>query len=486
MDRPAVFDSHSISILRISSAAVPNVASELGTVFPDTITFELIVSGQLAGCWTATRRDMGLELQPKDLFGKVADRFPRVSQAIEGCFQYLGWIGDLRVDAVRHILPFTSLPLRIRRGLSIALAAEERGKGELWLQFVDSSGLLPLVGWERILHAVADWPVLRLPYSQVPSIVSTSHLDVAFCCSAPSVETRPSPKELSEIAAKIVSSTRAATHCEVHVFADRFYYDELKKQIPENSPIHVYDPNRLAVPAEEPCAHPWRRWMMDELKGRAIDVFHTVTPARFSGRDEAFLLVSRQPSIREITRDDPVPVRFISSYEHAQFCAQFGAWAMVFTSFGGPAERTATAAVADGVARSRPGIVALHDSVADLFLAGVGELYRFLSEGRKAAPRSDALSVYCNPQALVSTESTAHPFWEGILSPAVTEQLATTGEVPEWLAATHRLIESSAMLYLEPSGKDENDTAARDGARNALQFISAALENIGKTRRETL
>src|SRR6185436_821988 len=208
--------------------------------------------------------------------------------------------------------------------------------------------------------------------SQVPSIASTSHIDVAFCCSAPSVETRPSAKELREIAAKIVSSTSAATHCEVHVFADRFYYDELKKQIPENSPIHIYDPNRLAASADEPSSHPWRRWMTDELKGRAIDVFHMVTPARFTGRGEAFLLVSRQPAIRELSRDAPVPVRFISPYEHAQFCAQFGAWAMVFTSFGGPADRTAAAAVADAVARCRPGIVALHDSVADFFLAGVG------------------------------------------------------------------------------------------------------------------
>jgi len=488
MDDRSDLSGRSIPVLRITSMASAEHARAGKRVLPESIMFELCVGGELVGCWTATPQDMGL--QPHELFKKVADRFPRTTHAIERCFQTFDWIGDRRVDAVRHSLPFTSLPLRIRRGLSSALSENRPEEGaedvELWLEFADSTGLMPLVGWERILRTVTAQPVLRLPYSRVPLIVNNSRLEIAFCCTAPATDSRPSVKELRELAEKIVSSARAAAHCELHVFADRFYYEELKKQIPDNLPIHVYDPLKAAVSFDAPGAHPWRRWMVDELKGRAIDVFHTVAPARFSGQDEAFLIVARLPAISEISRDSPVPVRFVSAYEHAQFCAQFGAWATVFTSFGSADERTATAAVADGVARCRPGVVALHDSAADLFLSGVADLYRFLSEGAKKAPRNDALSVYCNPKRLAAKETTTDPFWAGILTAEVPEQLETTEEVPEWLAAAHRILESSAMLYLEPSASDSKDQASREGARDALRFVSATLAKLGKTREDIL
>jgi hypothetical protein len=454
---------------------------------PNTaVTLDLFVADEQIASWTTTFGELGIGSE--EIVEKVTDSFPRLSSLIEGVIAGVSWLSEVRAEAFRRLTNFASLPPRIVRGLRSAIETHIGDRRELWIQFVEPSGFLPLLGWERILRTVTSLPIVRLPYSHVAPVYGSTSLDVAMCCTAPSIATRPSGKELRDVARKIVSSGRTARRT-VHLFADRFYYDELLPLMGKEETIKLYEPPGGSESGEAtPSEHPWRRWMTEKLGGRAIDVFHTVAPARFTGRNEAFLLVAQKPSVLEDDRKAGVPVRFVTAYEHTQFCAQFGAWAMVFTSFGEPASRAASAAIAHDAARSRPAVVAAHDAVADLLYSGLADLYRFLGQGPGAAPpRSDALSLYCDPQRLLSvdTQGEERGYRADLVSPLLTDYVKNADVLPEWLASAQRVLESSAMHYLEPiEGGSDSDHAAQKGARDALLFLSDALTRVAKSSGE--
>lgn len=477
--------------LQTSSPHGSGASASTGELVPKSanpaLTLDLFVSDEQLGSWTTTFGEIGISTEK--VVESMTDRFPRISGLIEHVIERVSWLSEVRAEAFRRLTNFASMPPRLVRGLKSTIEAHVGDRRELWIQFVEPSGFLPLLSWERILRTVTTLPIVRLPYSHVAPVYGSTSLDVAMCCTAPSVATRPSGKELREMARKIISSSRTASRCTVHLFADRFYYDELLPILGKTDTIDLYEPPGGAE-SEQTASneHPWRRWMMEKLQGRAIDVFHTVAPARFAGRNEAFLVVAQKPSLLEYSREAAVPVRFVTAHEHAEFCAQFGAWATVFTSFGDAASRSATAAIAHDSARSRPAVVAAHDSVADLFLSGLADLYRFLCQGPGAsAPKSEALSLYCDPQRLVSVSTHLEEtgYHADFISPLLTDYVKHADALPEWLASAQRVLESSAMQYLDPlQGESDAGKASQKGAREALLFLSDLLTRVAKSSGE--
>jgi hypothetical protein len=212
-----------------------------------------------------------------------------------------------------------------------------------------------------------------------------------------------------------------------------------------------------------------------------VDVFHLVAPGTLFAHDAA-AVVAWTPAADVVTGAAGQPVvRFAAASDLHGLSARFGAWATVLSAYGTDVSRIALRVVADQIARSRPGPVALHDVARDRSGQGAAALYRFLQAPPPAdVPADRAVSLYTHP-ARVGVAAPTTQVAPG-LAEAFRNVAAATGRaapeggaqeaLPSWLGAAQRYLEQCASNSLKEQPRTAADHAAHEGVASALSFLS--------------
>ena len=375
----------------------------------------------------------------------------------------------------------------------------------LWVHLVKPYGVLRFVPWERSLGALGV-PVLMLPDFIFPPLRETeSALEVALCGSAPlNREDRSVCEAMEAVSGRILDASPRATR--LHVFGDsrltQRLRDEFSKQGRLNVDVFVYDPEGAApyVNPDSPSKttdagdlrSPWLLWMRDALRKQSIDVMHFVCHG-YLRRDRGAMLFAQSP----VERTDRYLAGPVGQAELGSFLTQIGAWSTAFTSVIDDNSEAGLRDLADGIAQSRPGPLLLHRMLSDAGALEIVSAYRFLySVPPMDAPKSSALSMYCQPhrirrsgvmnaakrvrnaRAYFDPDDVVDPHEEGGAASPIDAVFKGQPTVAPWVASTERFAEEVQLLVEQRSA----EAPAPDTPESADPKAAIELELVERLR----
>jgi hypothetical protein len=308
---------------------------------------DLIWEGELLATLRARLAELGLEQ------GSGPRRDPYAPQRDPARGGAPTALVDLLVSAVASHLP-SGLPLGLRFG--------------------QPSGALPFLPWERWLTLALDRPILRRPYLPSRAAAAGSLLEIALCGSVPRAKDE---FELTNLIVAAIAALRAeAPPARFHLFVDGEREGELKAllaaEIAAGQVVVVpaaqaasygVARRRGAVPEDdEPSAAvtcPWLRWMLATTPPR-LDVVQFLCHG-FLSNGRGHLAFAESP----LRNSDTEWSRFVGWRELVTFLDTCGARALVLSSPPDNWSVSGLYALADQVARARPGPAVVHDFAAD-------------------------------------------------------------------------------------------------------------------------
>jgi hypothetical protein len=481
----------------------------------------LEIHGRPVGKWRLTARELGFPLSAVRLTA-LRDRLGSSSgTTTQGPQTVANLVPAASQEAhVRRQLYSLQLPGRVANGIGEALARHAPRAPALWVQIGEPAAYLPLVGWETLLRRTTTLPILRLPYHQLDAETGATSpterpLDIALCCTAPYAQIPLSAATIRSLVRRMLDAVPSTRRCTVHLFADAALRDALANdersrplwsknpnargavlyELPEVPSMHGATPSSGAVVrAALSEDNPWGNWMRERLQGRAVDVCHLVAPGSLFAHDAA-AVVAWAPSLTGAPSTTNVPVRFVNALDLQGLAARVGAWATVLSPYGTDVSRIALRVVADQLARSRPGPVAVHDVVRDRRGHGLAALYQFLQASSPAAvPSHRTLSLYTHPTriGITAPETQSIPVlaeaFRNIAVATATRRAVASDDgqpaLPSWLGVAQRYLEACASSSMQESPKTAEDRSAQDGIVNALSFISNVVAEAATSRRQ--
>jgi hypothetical protein len=303
--------------------------------------------------------------------------------------------------------------------LASALASHLPAEIPLALRFGQPSGALPMLPWERWLTGALGRPILRHPY--LPSRIGEigDSFEIALCGSVPEAKEE---FELSELVTKAVAALRSAgTAVRFHIFVDVAREGELTQRLAgeiEGGQVRVV-PARLAEPygvarRREPTAEedeqsavvgcPWLRWMLAESPPR-LDLVQFLCHG-YLANGRGHLAFAESP----LRNRDSKWSRFVGWRELVTFLDRCGARSLVLSSPPGNWSLSGLLALADQVARARPGPAVVHDFPADPGGASLSRTVQlaFAGPGSDGWPFAAAPSISFYPPASALQEGKGH------------------------------------------------------------------------------
>ncbi len=391
------------------------------------------------------------------------------------------------VDAVRE------LPPRLEEAIAGQLYVLG-GRSSVWLEFTTPSGYLTALPWEQWLVPVLRRPVLRLPYFALRPRSAVETLDVVLCATSPTVRSQFPGDDILRLAGTIANLVpREVT---LHLFTDSVAYPDVRRRaagLPAR--IFVHDPadaRRYQPPGREAelddsydVTNPWLLWIQDALGGRSADVVHFLCHGYLFG-DRGALVFASSPLLRSGREySGCVGVGQVST-----LMTRLGAWSFAVS---GPAHnysQTALRQLGDGLARSGPSYVLVHDARSDPGFADAGAMYGFLypSVSSSSPPSAPAVTCWAHPQLVEEfpaisdrTSPAAGLLGEdgssSVFEPETEQAIASQG-TPAWLASSARLIERAQASWLNASADEEDavPSVSATAAEVALHNVTELLE----------
>ena len=391
------------------------------------------------------------------------------------------------VDTVRE------LPHRLESAI-----AERRAvlgsRSSVWLEFSTPSGYLTSLPWEQWLVPIMGRAVLRLPYFALRPRSAVETLDVVLCATSPTVRSQFPGEDILRLAGTIADLVpREVT---LHLFTDSVAYPDVRHRAADlPARIFVHDPadaRRYEPPGRDAelddsydVTNPWLLWIRDALGGRSTDVVHFLCRGYLFG-DRGALVFASSPLLRSGREySGCVGVGQVST-----LMTQLGAWSFAVS---GPAHnysQTALRQLGDGLARSGPSYVMVHDARSDPGFADAGAMYGFLypSVSSSSPPSAPAVTCWAHPQLVEefsaigdSTSPGAGLLGEdgssSVFEPETEQAIASQG-TPAWLASSTRLIERAQASWLNASAAEEDavSSVSATDAELALHNVTELLE----------
>jgi hypothetical protein len=407
---------------------------------------------------------------PAEVFGLLSQRQDRGS--------------DAGVDQFR-------LPDRIVDGIGATL--DDVGyDGPVWLHLVKPYGVLGAVPWERLLAPMRR-PLLRLPdaLADRPAELPRT-LDVILCASRPvSEQAFNIPFVLAGIAERIVESAQGR-QVRVNVFADLECLRELRDRLSATGlldrQVILWDPHaspdyrdawrrqreRSSTGAVS-ISSPWLLWMLDSMRGRAVDLVHFVCHG-FLAENSGALAFAESP----VQNDDPQWCRFVGGGELSRLLLHLGAWSVGFTSPAGNYSEMGLRLLADEFAQVRPGPVFHHDCDADASFEQIAEAYRLLYGTHPDPVRQmPAIALCCQPATLARADAA-----DAVPAVGAALREAAIPEVPGWLASAHRFVEQKEFEIERIKRNSPRPTSRQaenvEGMSRGVDEIRQALDRLVK------
>ena len=364
--------------------------------------------------------------------------------------------------------------------------AENKPDQPLWVHLVKPYGVLRFVPWERALGDALPVPILMLPdFIFPPPRESSAVLDVALCGSAPlDREEGWVHQAVNDVADRILEAQARRTR--LHVFVDSALAPHLRAKYaatqrlgvdvfvhgPEKAmPYLEDDPSSRLVDRTGQLRSPWLLWMRDALRGQPVDVVHFVCHGHLT-RDNGALLFAQSP----LERTDRFLAGPVGQTELGTFLTQIGAWSSAFTSVIDDNSEPGLRALADGIAQSRPGPLLMNTLHADPGAAAlVGAYHLLYSKDPMDAPKSSALSMYCQPYRVKSIHGPdAAPRGSvdfGVMRNVQQREAAelvtqssspldayfAKGDVLPWVASTERYVENVQLRFQHSAQNSVDD-----------------------------
>ena len=386
--------------------------------------------------------------------------------------------------------PDFSVPDYVVKELHERLASYMGEGVPLWIQLTNTSGLLPMVPWEKMLQTRLNLPILRLPYYTLKPFTDAGSLDVAICASSPEAkEPIPVVRLVKQITDELFASVNRPV-IRAHVFADADSYAELQTVLKDyittsgSRSVVLYDPKQApefepnmpraaSIGARHAGDSPWPAWIVGSLAGCSIDALHFVGHG-YLASDYAALAFAQSPT----HNDDRKSVRFVSAQRLVDFSTQLGAWLMGFTSpphnFSIPGMRL----LVEQIARLRPGPVFMHEGMLTTTQGLLGQTYGFLcNRAVDTPPASGALMLYCHPWKIrqVAEETDLLQQYTLARDGKIAHALQADVNTPNWVAASQRYLENCTAEILNESQDRRGSSATRQGEEDALRFLSDVL-----------
>ncbi len=357
----------------------------------------------------------------------------------------------------------------------------------LWLEMASPSGFLATLPWERMVQEHLEHvPVMRIPGFALYPDLGAGDLDVGLCISQPRAKlTTLQPEVVHQVVTNLARHVGEGPT--VHVFTDAELHDALQRRFQETQValpnVVVHDPSRAPDPdtmgptledQSGAVTNPWLLWILDELRGRTLDLLHFIAHGYLSG-DQAAIAVAESPMVRE----DRLWARFIGPNQLATCLSQLGAWGVGFSSPNPNYSALALRQLVDDVARLRPGPVIHHDLAGDPNGEQLALAYDSVIT-RHGPVFMKNVFMYVHPRAFYPQE----PDEVGLAEQLVSEILeASPGDEtpPAWVTSTRRYLEQSAALLFpsEAAPTSAGETATSEGVRRVLQFVDEVVRRTG-------
>lgn len=316
----------------------------------------------------------------------------------------------------------------------------------LWIQFAGAVGALTAIPWEE-LFAPVGVPVLRLPYSAVPPLVGDPSRRVAVIASMPRAKTAfPIEAQISR-AIELAQTTRPGTV--VDVFTDHGTFEDLThgREWPEPDLVTIHDPKRhqfvepsasWSISTTSALTNPWLQWAAQALGAVPVDLVHFISPGY-----HCFAQGSLAFAPTPMKNNDEQLARFIGATELQTFLRGTGTWYVHLTDATSDVWGVGVRLLADELAQTRTGIVAIDDpsKVTPEEAAGVRRFA--LGEG---PPPPTATALYCHPGMVEGASE------DGIDIAAALRLLTLVGSDAETVVGQHEAVAgwiTSTQRYLE-------------------------------------
>jgi hypothetical protein len=396
----------------------------------------------------------------------------------------------------------------------------------LWLHLDEVDVGLPLVPWEQLLQPLG-FPLLRMPYYEVPPIRLPGTIDIAFCVSAASRRQGTAiAKSLETMARQILADPPRKTL--VHVFCDSLLHGRVSKRLApladENSDsrVIVYDPReakRLATspgddqlpyassPSQEPpspisetsswesaegprnvLTSPWLEWMHRKLLDIPVDTVVFLSPGQIAW-EEASLVLTESPVV---DRDGGHQwMVSLNAADISAFLTLTGATGAVFVSPSTNHSVGSLRLLQHQVALARSGSSLFYDYPLDPDATVLKDVLRILhDEPRGPPPISPAFSLYCHPSLVghriseraetIGSESLSD---YTLVDTAVALLSMEKDTVPAWLATAQRSLEQSAAQLIRRRDLFSEDAGSgiEAGLRLVTEIISGYQSQSGQS-----
>jgi hypothetical protein len=371
----------------------------------------------------------------------------------------------------------------------------------LWLQLKEDCGNLALVPWERLLQPKLEIPILRLPYFDLkPFSATESCLDIVLCASSPKSK-EPLPVE-SWLVTFIHSLLEAKLREQVtiHVFTDAHIFHSLQNTLgnqpatADGGKVQLYNPeeapiDKITQPLEGSTGdlpsleNPWLLWIVDTLRGRSVDAVHFLCHG-YLATDQGALAIQSSP----VPNSNEEQTLFVGPQQLTNFALDLGAWSIGFSSPPNNYSGSGTRLLADQLARLRTGPVLLHEIMEDPSSLTLVRTYRFLcNEEQDALPSSPAIALYCHPSRIQQTTNPTDEIDQESLMTRYTlakgktlKHIQSKNNTPAWIASSQRYLEQSVADLLNAEADPSTPSAAQEGTKEALSFLSELLERHAK------
>ncbi len=405
-------------------------------------------------------------------------------------------------------------PRRAVDAITSVVAPHVGPERPLYLRFGRPSGGLPMLPWERWLASALDAPIVRWPYLPARSAPAREPLAIAICGSVPRA------KEEFRLADLVRSSVRQLAdlgrRARFHVFVDAERERELRSRLgaqAEGEEIRVVraagaeglgTASRARGFEDEESSlieSPWLRWLLAEAPPRLDLVLFLCHGYLANGRGS--LAFAESP----LENRDRRWSRFVGRGQLVSFLDACGARALALSSPPGNWSVAGLLALADEVARNRPGPVVCHDFQGDPGGDALGGALSAVLAPSRASwlfQPSPALAVYASVDLLdpaavaeprvtaasqrmksilraedaggwdedmfLTTRSLGEP--ERDADDALAELSSAAGSL-RWEAASRRVLERYASS-VAGQGEVQSDLgrAAQEGREKALRLIA--------------
>jgi kumamolisin len=379
------------------------------------------------------------------------------------------------------------LPERLVNWLRDRLDDMQGGR-HLWLDLRGPRGNLPLVPWERLLGNASSRSVMRLPRFALVPASSPERFEAVYClCGSRDVFAKI--RELQTTLGSLAPIPVGEKQIIIHIFMDaRFRQSyaapDREQRFGETIVARFYDPTDLPdSPAEEGpeggIDNPWLRWIADSLDDRAVDLVHFCCDALVDGDQGGLALAGpKSPQLADALFSPVVRRERLE-----KFLTRVGARAAGFSAPPDGRSILGMRLLANDLARSRPGIVYVHDMDED---PANFQFERFVQTDLfKPSGRTSAYPAICSfapPDSTTDRDAGRVNYIGGLLESYTVARDGSLAwidggdKLPGWATAAQRYLERCVARRLERSPRSERERSAREGVEYALRETSRAIE----------